>query len=84
MEEVYNDLIPYINSSEMAMFAIEKIKKLRVSGFLIKDFGGPGFNNLELGTILFEISKRDASVCSAVAAHNIIGTAVINELGDEE
>ena len=66
------------------MFAIEKIQKLKVSGLKIKDFGGPGFNNLELGTILYEIAKVDASICSGFAAHNIIGTAVINELGDEE
>jgi alkylation response protein AidB-like acyl-CoA dehydrogenase len=50
---------------------------------LIKDFGGPGFNNLEQGAIIYEMAKRDASVASGVGAHNIIGTAVLNELGSE-
>lgn len=30
------------------------------------------------------MAKRDASICSGVCAHNIIGTAVLNELGSEE
>ena len=51
---------------------------------MIKDFGGPGFNNLEQGAIIYEMAKRDASVTSGVCAHNIIGTAVLNELGSEE
>jgi len=47
MDEIYLDLIPYLNSCEMPWFAIEKIQKIKISGFMIKDFGGPGFNNLE-------------------------------------
>ena len=51
---------------------------------MIKDYGGPGFTNLEAGAIIYEIAKKDASVASFITVHNSIGTAVINALGDEE
>ena len=51
---------------------------------MIKDFGGPGFNNLEAGAVIFEMAKRDASVSSFVLVHNAIGARVIDCLGDEE
>jgi len=51
---------------------------------MIKDFGGPGFNNLEQGAIVYELARRDASVATFVLVHNAIGTAVVDALGDEE
>ena len=84
MDEIYADLIPFINNCEFPWFAIKRLQEIKISGFMIKDFGGPGFNNLEQGAIIYEMAKRDASVTSGVCAHNIIGTAVLNELGSEE
>ena len=47
MDEIYPDLIPFMNNCEMPMFAFKKLQDIKINGFLIKDFGGPGFNNLE-------------------------------------
>lgn len=51
---------------------------------MIKDFGGPGFTNLETGAIIYEICKKDASVGTFILVHSAIGTNVVNLLGDEE
>lgn len=40
--------------------------------------------NLETGSIAFELAKKDASMATFVCVHNLIGTAVVNALGDEE
>lgn len=41
-------------------------------------------NHMEAGAISHEIAKSDASIATFWLVHNAIGTAVINELGDEE
>ena len=84
MDSIYNDLIPYINRCDFPFWIIPKVQKLGINGVLIKDFGGPGFNNLEAGAIVFEMAKKDASIATFVLVHNAIGTRVIDCLGDEE
>lgn len=39
---------------------------------------------MELGSIAFELAKKDASIATFVLVHNSIGTAVVDALGDEE
>ena len=82
MSDVYSDLIPYINRCEFPNFVIPEIRKLGISGLAIKDFGGPGFSNLESGAILMEFTKKDASIGSFFAVHNCIGAKTIDNLGD--
>lgn len=53
-----------------------------MNGCTIKDFGGPGFTNLETGAIAFEMAKVDGSISTFFLVHNAIGTAVIDALGD--
>jgi alkylation response protein AidB-like acyl-CoA dehydrogenase len=84
MDGIYKDLIPFINKSEMPFWIIPKVQELGINGMMIKDFGGPGFNNLEAGAVIFEMAKKDASVSSFVLVHNAIGTRVIDCLGNEE
>ena len=84
MDEIYDDLIPYINRCEMPFWIIPKIQELGINGFMIQEFGGPGFNNLEAGAVIFEMAKRDASVSSFVLVHNAIGARVIDCLGNDE
>ena len=84
MDQIYSDLIPFINNAEMPMYLVPMIQKLGINGFLIKDYGGPGFSNLEAGAIIYELAKRDASVATFVLVHNAIGTNVISVLGDDE
>ncbi len=73
MEEVYKDLIPCVNKSEMPFWIIPKIQSLNINGTIIKEFGGPGFTNLETGSIAFELAKKDASVATFWLVHNAIG-----------
>ena len=48
----------------------------------IKGYGVAGMTNLETGSIAFELAKKDASMATFVCVHNLIGTAVVNALGD--
>lgn len=84
MEQIYTDLIPFSNKAEMPHYIVPMIQKLGINGLRIKDFGGPGFNNLEAGAIVYELAKRDASVSTFYLVHNAIGSAVVDALGDEE
>jgi len=84
MDQIYDDLIPFINNCEMPHYITPMVQKLGINGMLIKDFGGPGFNNLEAGAIIYELAKKDASISTFVLVHNAIGTAVVDKLGDEE
>ena len=68
----------------MPFWIIPKFQKLGINGLRIKDFGGPGFNNLEAGAMAFEIARYDASIASFFIVHNAIGTAVVDQLGDDE
>ena len=84
MDEIYNELKPYYIKREIPFFAHEKMKKLGIQGAHINEFGGPGFNNVELGAVTYELSKKDASIASFYLVHNLIGQNVINELGNDE
>jgi len=62
MDEVYPDLIPYINRCEFPMWILPKIRDLGINGFFFKDHGGSGLNNMEAGLVCYEMCKRDASI----------------------
>lgn len=51
---------------------------------MIKDFGGPGFSNVESWAMVYELAKIDLSVTTFLMVHNCIGMSVINYLGSEE
>lgn len=84
MEEVYDDFAHYINKQETPKHLIPKIQQTGINGFQIKDFGGPGFTNLEAGAIYHELARKDASIATFVLVHNAIGTNVISCLGDQD
>lgn len=84
MEEIYDDLKPYYLKKEVPFFACDKMKEIKIHGAHVKDFGGPGMNNVEVGSILYELAKKDASLSTFYIVHNLIGQNVINELGDDE
>jgi len=84
MDEIYDQLKPYYLKKEFPHFAVEKMKSLGIQGAHIKDFGGPGFNNVEVGAILYEMAKKDASLATFYLVHNLLGNNVINELGDDD
>lgn len=73
MEEIYDDLKPYYLNKQVPFFACEKMKSIKIHGAHIKDFGGPGMNNAEVGAILYELAKRDASMATFYIVHNLIG-----------
>jgi alkylation response protein AidB-like acyl-CoA dehydrogenase len=84
MIEVKPQLAPYVNNCELPFWLVPRIQKLGINGLFIKDFGGPGMNNLEAGVILYEFAKHDASIATFVQVHNSIGTYVIDQCGNEE
>lgn len=76
-------LIPHINATTWPEWVFPEIKKLDVNGLLIKDFGAPGLNTLEAGSIIFEMAKIDGSVAMSFLVQNCLGMAVVDHLGDE-
>jgi hypothetical protein len=40
--------------------------------------------NLEAGSIAYELAKRDGSIATFMLVHNLIGSCVVDALGDEE
>ena len=51
---------------------------------MIKDFGAPGFTNVESWAMVYEMAKIDMSVTTFFMVHNCIGMSVVNYLGNEE
>ncbi len=84
MESIEQSLVEYHNKTEFPFEILEGIRKLGVNGFHIKEFGGPGLNSMEVGAVIYEMAKIDASVYSFMTVHNSIGMAVIDYLGSEE
>ena len=84
MDEAYPRLVDHVNTTEMPWWIVPKIQALNINGCQIKDFGGPGFTNLETGVMAAEIAKRDASIATFYLVHNSIGQNVVEALGDEE
>lgn len=84
MEEVYQDLIPHINATTMPHWIVPKFQSLKINGFQIKGYGGPGLTNLEVGSLAYEMARKDASISTFVLVHNSIGSCVVDALGDEE
>jgi alkylation response protein AidB-like acyl-CoA dehydrogenase len=84
MESIESMLVDYQNKTEFPFQIIDGIRKLGVNGFHIKEFGGPGLNTMEVGAIIYEMAKIDASVYTFLTVHNSIGMAVVDYLGSEE
>jgi alkylation response protein AidB-like acyl-CoA dehydrogenase len=84
MDEVNDKLEPYIEATTFPEWIIEKFKALKVNGLNIKGYGSPGLTTTEMGSIIYEIAKRDGSIATFFLVHNAIGMAVVNALGDEE
>ena len=84
MKENYVDINKHVISTEHPAWMVPKIQALNINGLQIKDFGGPGFTNLEAGAVIMEMAKYDASIATLVLVHNAIGQMCVECLGDEE
>ena len=82
MDDIDDKLVPHIEAGSFPFWIIDKFKELKVNGLNIKGHGSPGLNTVEMGSIIFEIAKRDGSVATFFLVHNAIGMAVIDALGD--
>jgi glutaryl-CoA dehydrogenase len=76
--------VPHVEATTFPPWIIEKFKPLKINGLSIKGYGSPGLSTVEMGSLIFEIAKRDGSVATFFLVHNAIGMAVVNALGDEE
>ena len=84
MEQVKSELIPFYVKKEFPFFMIDKMREIGIMGGHVESFGGPGFNNVEVGAILYELAKRDTSLATFYCINNLLGCNVINELGDND
>jgi alkylation response protein AidB-like acyl-CoA dehydrogenase len=76
--------LEYINKTEFPFELLPKLKEIGVNGYHIKEFGGPGLNSSEVGAVVYEMAKVDASIMTFFTVHNSIGMAVVDLLGNEE
>ena len=84
MDTIVEKLDPYYESATFPDWVLDHLRKLNINGLTIKGYGSPGLNTLEMGSVIFEIAKRDAGLASFMLVHNAIGMAVVDSLGDEE
>jgi glutaryl-CoA dehydrogenase len=84
MNKMKPDIVQYWDNAELPPFFVDNIKQIGINGLRIKDFGGCGMNHIEAGAMSYELAKVDASLATFYLVHNGIGTAVIDELGDNE
>ena len=84
METIVERLNPYYESATFPEWVLESLRQLNINGLTIKGYGSPRLSTLEMGSVIFEIAKRDAGLASFMLVHNSIGMAVIDSLGDEE
>lgn len=84
MEAVEPKLISYLNKSEFPFEILPQISALGVNGFHLKEHGGPGLNSMEVGSIIFELAKFDASIPFFLIIHNSNCMALVDLLGNDE
>jgi glutaryl-CoA dehydrogenase len=84
MDSIVDKLDPYYESATFPEWVLDNLRQLNINGLTIKGYGSPGVNTVEMGSIVFEIAKRDAGLASFMLVHNAIGMAVIDSLCDEE
>lgn len=84
MNEMYPDFIKHTISSDFPFHLKPKLQALKINGGPIKEFGGPGFTQLEYGAVLYELAKVDASFGTFYLVHNALGASVVDACGDDE
>ena len=84
MNDLYEPMLPYIESSTFPIHFLHKIAKLGICGLQIKGYGSPGLSTLEAGAIIYELSKRDGNLVSSFVVHNCLALAVIDAMGSDE
>ena len=78
INSVETKLIDYHNKAEFPFEIVDGLRNLGVNGFHIKEFGGPGLNTMEVGVIIYELAKVDASISTFLSVHNSIGMEVVD------
>ena len=78
------NLIDWYNRRKTPLYLVPEIAALKFSGGTIKDYGGPGLTNVELGSVCYEFARNDASIGTFCGVHTLLGMATINFLADEE
>ena len=58
-ESVGTRILEDINNTTFPYYVIDELKKYKLNGFLIKDFGGLGLTNMETAAVTYEMAKRD-------------------------
>ena len=81
MEEIYPDLSTFINRQETPRFFFKKMKELGLAGLTLRSHGGLAYSAPEVGAILYELARCDASLATVVFLHN--GFGLVDVLGDE-
>lgn len=86
-EYVQNSVLPNINSYwDKAEFPREiamGLKDLGIIGGLIRGFGSAGLDPLEMGLVMYELSKGDGSICTFFGVHSGLAMGSVGLLGSD-
>ncbi|MCC6896582.1 MAG: acyl-CoA dehydrogenase family protein [Anaerolineae bacterium] len=85
---VQQTVLPNINSYwDKAEFPREiamGLKDLNIIGGLIRGYGSAGLDPLEMGLVMYELSKGDGSICTFFGVHSGLAMGSIGLLGSDE
>ena len=84
MESMRETLMPFYNTESFPFEHVPKLQALKIAGFQIKDFGGPGLTEVETGAMYYEMAKVDSSIATFHIVHNGLGQNVVDKLGSFE
>mmetsp|Transcript_24010 Transcript_24010/g.36908 ORF Transcript_24010/g.36908 Transcript_24010/m.36908 type:complete len:248 (+) Transcript_24010:186-929(+) len=84
MADIYDDLIPHAGSSNFPHWVVDKFREIGINGCAINGYGGLGFNNMEYGSLIYEIARKDYSLFLFFIVLNSLGSNIIADLGNEE
>lgn len=81
---VLPNINPYWDKAEFPRDIAMGLKDLGIIGGLIRGYGSAGLDPLEMGLVMYELSKGDGSVCTFFGVHSGLAMGSIGLLGSDE
>ena len=82
--EVLPAINPYWERAEFPWEIARKLVDLPIIGGALHEHGAAGLDLVEMGLVLYELSKGDGSVCTFYGVHSGLAMGSIGLLGDAE
>jgi len=83
-QEVMPNINPYWEKAEFPWDIVSKLKSVPIIGGALMEHGAAGLDFVEMGMVLYELSKGDGSISTFYGVHSGLAMGSIGLLGDEE